>query len=148
MKEGATKVQIGSTNMEGTYIYKRGGWYYAFTSKGSCCSGAESTYHLVVARSRNVLGPYLGPDGTPLTDYGFSNTILSGTSAFVGPGHNGEIIMDDSGQDWMIYHAFCASNNYSGRCLILDKIFWTNDGWPYFNLTNPSAFGHGPILKK
>ena len=148
VKEGATKVQIGSTNMEGTYIYKRGGWYYAFTSKGSCCSGAESTYHLVVARSRNVLGPYLGPDGTPLTDYGFSNTILSGTSAFVGPGHNGEIITDDSGQDWMIYHAFCASNNYSGRCLILDKIFWTNDGWPYFNLTNPSAFGHGPILKK
>jgi len=146
IKEGAQKVKIG-TSMEGTYVYKRGDWYYVFGSKGSCCSGAASTYHIIVARSKNVLGPYVGPDGKQLTDASFDYTILSGTEAFRGPGHNGEIITDDNGQDWMIYHAFCKSNNYNGRCLVLDKIFWTKDGWPYFNLATPTPSGHGPILK-
>ena len=146
LKEGARKVKIG-TGMEGTYVHKRGDWYFVFGSKGSCCSGAESTYHLVVARSKNVLGPYVGPDGKQLTDASFDNTILSGTDAFKGPGHNGEIITDDNGQDWMVYHSFCKVNNYNGRCLVLDKVFWTKDGWPYFNLASPTPSGYGPVLK-
>ena len=146
IKEGAKKVQIG-TNMEGTYIHKRGNWYYAFGSKGSCCSGAESTYHIVVARSKNVLGPYAGPDGKLLTDASFDNTILFGTKVFTGPGHNGEIITDDSGQDWMVYHAYCQTTNYNGRSMVLDKVFWTEDGWPYFNISTPSPSGHGPVFK-
>lgn len=146
LKEGAQKVKIG-TNMEGTYIYKRGDWYYAFGSKGSCCSGAESTYHIVVARSKNVLGPYAGPDGKLLTDSSFDNTILFGTDIFKGPGHNGEIITDDSGQDWMVFHSFCKTNNFNGRCLLIDKVFWTQDGWPYFSHATPSPSGHGPIFK-
>lgn len=145
VKEGAKKVQIG-TNMEGAYVHKRGDWYYVFGSKGSCCSGAGSTYHIVVARSKNVLGPYVGPDGTPLTENSFNNTILSGSEMYVGPGHNGEIITDDNGQDWIVYHAYCKSNNYNGRCFCLDKVFWTNDGWPYFNSTTPSPYGNGPVL--
>ena len=146
IKEGAKKVQIG-TNMEGTYIHKRGNWYYAFGSKGSCCSGAESTYHIVVARSKNVLGPYAGPDGKLLTDASFDNTILFGTKVFTGPGHNGEIITDDNGQDWMVYHAYCQTNNYNGRSMVLDKVFWTEDGWPYFNISTPTPSGHGPVFK-
>jgi arabinan endo-1,5-alpha-L-arabinosidase len=146
IKEGAKKVQIG-TNMEGTYIHKRGNWYYAFGSKGSCCSGAESTYHIVVARSKNVLGPYEGPDGKLLTDASFDNTILFGTKLFTGPGHDGEIITDDNGQDWMVYHAYCQTNNYNGRSMVLDKVFWTEDGWPYFNISTPTPSGHGPVFK-
>lgn len=146
IKEGAQKVNIANS-MEGTYIHKHGDWYYAFGSKGSCCSGAESTYHIVVGRSKNVLGPYVGPDGKQMTDGSFENTILSGTTVFTGPGHNGEIITDDNGQDWMVYHSFCKINNYNGRCLVLDKVFWTKDGWPYFNLATPTPSGHGPVFK-
>ena len=146
IKEGATKVKIGSTNMEGTYIHKRGDWYYAFGSKGSCCSGAESTYHIVVARSKNVLGPYEGPDGKVLTDESFENTILFGTDLFKGPGHNGEIIVDDKGQDWMVFHSFCKTNNFNGRCMLIDKVLWTEDGWPYFNHSTPPSSGHGPVF--
>ena len=52
-------MQIAGTLTEGTYIIKRDGYYYLFGSAGSCCDGANSTYHVVVARSENLMGPYV-----------------------------------------------------------------------------------------
>lgn len=59
---GAEKVFI-AYDLEGTYVHYKNGYYYCFGSKGSCCEGANSTYHVVVGRSKNVLGPYEGKDG-------------------------------------------------------------------------------------
>lgn len=134
--------------MEGTYVHYHEGYYYVFGSVGSCCSGRESTYHLIVARSRNLLGPYVLKDGTLLTEYTTwtpdANTILRNPDAepgmypyFAGVGHNASIITDDDGQDWMCYHAYWRDNNYNGRCMCLDPIIWQN-GWPTFRTGHPS----------
>lgn len=146
LKEGAVPVQLGATNMEGTYVIKRNGYYFMFNSKGSCCSGASSTYHVVVSRSTSPLGPFVGPDGTSLMDRNYSNTILSSREdkTFVGPGHDAQIITDDSGQDWMAYHAFWRGNNYNGRCMNLDKIVW-KDGWPRFVFSEPTISAEMPV---
>lgn len=151
IKPFAEKTFIGTTNMEGTCVHKRpDGYYYIFTSKGSCCSGKESTYHVVVARSKDILGPYVSPSGEKLTDSGYSFTILQSTvdGLFIGTGHNAEIITDDSGQDWMPYHTYWSKNNYNGRCMNIDKVFWDKDGWPYFIGKIPSISGEGPKWKK
>ena len=134
--------------IEGTYVHYHDGYYYIFGSAGTCCQGKESTYHLVVARSRNITGPYVMKDGTLLSEYNSSkpdaNTVLQNPEAdpgmypyFAGVGHNASIITDDAGQDWMCYHAFWKDNNYNGRCMNLDQVFWQN-GWPAFRTGFPS----------
>lgn len=148
IKEGAKPVKLGANNMEGTYVIKRDGHYYMFNSKGSCCSGAESTYYIVISRSDSPLGPFVGPDGKPLTDDDFANVIMSSSEdkVFIGPGHDAQIITDDSGQDWMAYHSYWKGNDYNGRCMLIDKIVWEN-GWPRFTSTTPSTNGNGPMWK-
>lgn len=149
VKPGAKATLIGADNIEGTYIIKRDGYYYCFNSKGSCCEGVKSTYHVIVSRSSSILGPYVSPDGQPLTDRSYKHTILKSSEdlLFVGPGHDSQIITDDAGQDWMAYHAFHKANNYDGRCMLLDKIIWEN-GWPRFESVYPSEGGDGPKWKK
>ena len=58
VRDGAVKQQVAGTAYEGTYIHKRGNYYYLFASIGSCCEGLKSTYTTVVGRSDNLFGPY------------------------------------------------------------------------------------------
>lgn len=142
------KKRMSASNMEGAYVHKRDGWYYLFASKGSCCNYDRSTYRVVVARSRNVMGPYLGPDGKKLTSSQFENVIMQGDEAknFVGTGHTTQILTDDAGQDWMAYHSYWKGNDYISRCLCIDKLSWTEDGWPYFETSTPGMGQKLPVI--
>jgi len=150
LKKGAKPVQLGADNMEGAYMIRRGKWCYLFTSRGSCCDGARSTYHVLVARSRKPLGPFVGREGESLLAHDYPNVILSGNadSLFVGTGHNSQIITDDAGQDWMFYHAFWKQNGYKGRVMNLDRIEWSDDGWPAFPGGHPTAEQTAPVIKQ
>ena len=130
VKEGAEKVQVAGTFTEGTYIYKHDGYYYLFGSAGSCCDGLNSTYRLVVARSKKLLGPYVDKNGNKAMNNGFSE-VLHGTSTTVGPGHCSEIVEDDAGQTWILYHGYMTKDVDAGRCLFLDQVQWDSKGWPY-----------------
>lgn len=147
---GAKKHLVGASNIEAAYMYKRDGWYYMFASRGACCEKENSTYHVIVGRSRNVFGPFLSPDGKELTSSEFPNVLLTAEKGgkYVGPGHNAEIITDDEGQDWFLYHSFWTENDYRGRCLNMDKLFWNEEGWPYIETGHPSAGGASPVFKK
>lgn len=146
IKEGAEPIKLGANNMEAAYVIKRNGYYYMFNSKGSCCEGSNSTYHLIVSRSKSPKGPFIGPDGKSLLESDYANIILSSSldSTFIGPGHDAQIITDDAGNDWMAYHAYWKGNNYNGRCMLIDKIVWEN-GWPRFTSEHPTLSGEGPI---
>ncbi len=48
---------------------------------------------------------------------------------FVSTGHNSEIVQDQEGQDWMLYHAVSVDNP-KGRVLMMDQVRW-KDEWPY-----------------
>ena len=124
---GAKKLRIAGTAYEGTYIYKRDGFYYMFASIGTCCEGVNSTYTAVVGRSRNLFGPYLDKAGQPLMD-NYHEILIQANDRFVGTGHNSEIITDDTGNDWFLYHAVDVQNP-DGRVLMLDRIHWKNE-WP------------------
>ena len=53
--------------IEGSYIYRHGGYYYLFVSLDFCCQGVLSTYHIGVGRSSSVTGPYYDRGGLPMT---------------------------------------------------------------------------------
>lgn len=148
LKKNAKPVLLGADNMEGAYMVRRGRYCYLFTSRGSCCEGARSTYHVLVARSRKPLGPFVGRDGISLLDKNCQSIILSGTNdqRFVGTGHNSQLITDDAGQDWLFYHTYWKDNEYKGRCMNVDPIVWSEDGWPAIPGGKPSTSGNAPVV--
>ena len=138
VKNFKSKTKIGGGAFEGAMIYKRGKYYYLFCSVGSCCEGENSTYRTVVGRSTNLKGDYVNKQGGKMFDNNYT-TILTGDSRWKGPGHNSEIITDDEGQTWLLYHSYDMNNGCNGRLMLLDKITWTSDGWPVINDGHPST---------
>ncbi|MHC8947756.1 family 43 glycosylhydrolase [Sphingobacterium hungaricum] len=128
------KTKIAAGDFEAVMIHKRDGFYYFFGSKGSCCEGANSKYHVLVARSENLLGPYLDKSGKDIRERGAGTAFLKGNSVFVGTGHNASIVTDKNNKDWLLYHGIdknqgTLSNGTSRRVLLLDEVRWEN-GWP------------------
>ena len=132
------KFQLGGDAYEGSFIYKKNGFYYYFGSTGTCCAGDKSTYEVKVTRSRTFKGPYLDKDGKSLLENG--GTLLleknPDKDGFIGPGHNGDIITDKAGQTWIMYHAFDKKEPIR-RVMLLDKLNWEN-GWPVIVKSQPS----------
>lgn len=141
------KFQVAGDWMEGCYILKRDGYYYLFGSNGHCCLGRETPYNVLIGRAENIEGPYVNQQGQSLITHQ-GNLFLKGdpspttTTGFAGPGHNAEIITDDAGTDWFIYHAVDKTrpflpNGATRRPLMIDKIVWVN-GWPTIDRDRPS----------
>jgi Beta-xylosidase len=144
---GASPVQVAGTAYEGTYILKRGRYYYLFASTGSCCEGMRSTYKTVVGRSKNLFGPYLDKSGRPMLE-NHHEVIISGTSQFAGPGHDSEIVTDDAGRTWILYHSFWSHIPEGRRMLMLDEVFWDRKGWPYVrSASHPAIVARRPTIR-
>ena len=56
-----------------------------------------------MGRSERRTGPYLGKNGTPMTEGGGS-LLLKKDGRFIGPGHAG--IFSEGGKDWFSYHFY------------------------------------------
>ena len=136
IKDGAKPRKIAGDGGEGTYIHKRGPYYYLFLSYGSCCNGVSSTYNVRVGRSLSLFGPYTDREGKSLLESNGS-VLLKGNEFVAGPGHNAEIITDDEGEDWLLYHGYLYSNPELNRLVFLDRISW-DDLWPILDEDAPS----------
>ena len=138
MKNPKVKTKIGGGAFEGVMIYKHGNYYYLFASVGTCCEGANSTYRTVVGRSTKLTGPYVNKSGGKMFDNNYT-TVIQGNSRWKGTGHNSEIVTDDEGNDWLLYHAYDANNDSKGRVMLLDKITWDRSDWPVISDGTPST---------
>jgi arabinan endo-1,5-alpha-L-arabinosidase len=140
------KFKIAGNGFEGTYIYPKDNKFYFFASSGNCCEGADSQYRLSVAVADNIKGPYKTRDGKGILADGVEGTpFLRGDRSigWVGPGHNAEIIRDDRGRYFILYHAIAVSkpllpNGATRRPLMMDEIVWV-DGWPVIENNVPSS---------
>jgi arabinan endo-1,5-alpha-L-arabinosidase len=110
------------TLVEGVWVIYRDGTYFLFYSGDRCCS-AEPRYAVMVARSRDALGPFEQKD----------EPILEASAAWRAPGHN-SIASDEAGDDWILYHAF----HGNARVMLLDRIIYA-DGWPRIAGRQPSS---------
>ncbi|MDR1880757.1 MAG: family 43 glycosylhydrolase [Tannerellaceae bacterium] len=144
IKPDVEKVRIAGTATEGSYIHKRGGYYYLFGSTGTCCEGAKSTYTTVVGRSENLFGPYVDKKGESMMENHYE-ILIQGNTRFAGTGHNAEIVSDDEGNDWIFYHAYLRDHPKKGRVLLMDRIHWEND-WPKVLNQTPSSKAKAPTF--
>ena len=138
IKNPSHLTQVAGTAFEGAMVYKRKGYYYLFASVGTCCEGAKSTYHTVVGRSKKLAGPYVDRQGGRMLDNHYE-TVIKGNDRWKGPGHNSEIITDKEGDTWLLYHAYDALDPEKGRVMLLDKLLWDEEGWPYMEGGTPST---------
>jgi arabinan endo-1,5-alpha-L-arabinosidase len=116
----------GPAEIEAPYIFKKNGYYYLFASFGLCCKKADSTYHLVVGRSKSVKGPYLDKKGVDMVKGGGS-LLIAGDKDWKGLGHNSAYTMD--GKDYLVLHAYETADNYLQKLKIME-MQWDKDGWP------------------
>jgi arabinan endo-1,5-alpha-L-arabinosidase len=148
VKPGAEKVQIAGNSFEGAYIHKRGNYYYLFASTGSCCAGANSTYSLVVGRATSLFGPYVDKDDDPLLSTGNWAWVIQKNEHFVGPGHCSEIVTDDAGNDWILYHSYVkGKEDAGGRQLLMSQIIWDENDWPSVAGGSPALKADAPYFK-
>jgi arabinan endo-1,5-alpha-L-arabinosidase len=111
--------------IEAPFIVRHGSYYYLFVSFDFCCRGANSTYNVVVGRSRNITGPYRDDRGTPMMEGGGRRLTVS-TTLWRGPGHEG-ILLQPGGPDLMVFHAYDALTGKPS--LEISTITWER-GWP------------------
>ena len=111
---------------EGVFIIKDAVYYYIFASRGRCCAGMNSTYQVVMGRSKNIKGPYLNKEGESWVDNKYS-LFLAGDSTEPGRGHNGFFTEHDT--TFIVYHAYTRSAN--GMSLLnIKPVYIDKDGWP------------------
>ena len=121
------KEQDIAIDCEATDLIYRNGWYYLLGTHGTCCDGVNSTYNIVVGRSRSVTGPYMDNVGRDMLQGGGKMVIAAGDRV-VGPGHFGRTIIDE-GVEVMSCHYEADFNQSGRRVLGLRPLLWKND-WP------------------
>ena len=124
--EGNKPVDVAITCEAADLIY-RDGWYYLLATHGTCCDGANSTYNIVVGRSKKVTGPYLDNVGRSMLEGG-GKMVVATEGNLIGPGHFGHMILSD-GIEKMSCH-YEADLVQGGRSVLgIRPLLWKN-GWP------------------
>jgi len=115
--------------VEAPFIFKQNGYYYLFASWDRCCRGKESTYKIVVGRSKNIVGPYLDKNGKDMR-YGGGTIIARGNEDWAAVGHPAAYNFEDT--DYLVYHGYDMDDEGKAK-LMISKIKWENR-WPTISL--------------
>jgi arabinan endo-1,5-alpha-L-arabinosidase len=120
---------------EGAYVTYSEKWKRYFLWVSGDNTWAERSYAISVFWSDEPVGVFEKiPD---------EHVILQPNDHWDSPGQNC-IIEDAEGNEWMIYHAvdtkdrFIAGTNIFLRKTCIDRILYTDDGWPYVKNGSPS----------
>ena len=112
---------------EATDLLYRNGWYYLLGTHGTCCDGVNSTYNIVVGRSRKVTGPYVDNVGRDML-HGGGKMVVCAEGRGVGAGHCGRYIETD-GVEKMSFHWEADMDRGGYSTLVIRPLIWKND-WP------------------
>jgi len=112
---------------EATAMMYRNGWYYLLGTHGTCCDGSNSTYTIVVGRSKKVTGPYVDNMGIEMLKGG-GKFVVGASGRVTGPGHFGHLNLGDGVEKFSChYEADLDRSGYS--VLDIRPLLW-KDGWP------------------
>ncbi|KAH8652969.1 glycosyl hydrolase [Ilyonectria robusta] len=114
--EGITRVYT-----EGPHMYKRDGWYYLLVAEGGCFAD----HHTIMARSRNIWGPYESNPANPV----LGKTDPNGYIQYTG---HGDLFQNPSGQ-W--YFLCLGVRKVAGHFIMGRESFLTTATWPVGEFT-------------
>ncbi len=100
---------------EGSFILRRNQEYFLFSSQGNW---RDDSYHVLVARSKSILGPYVR------ISHRENRAVLQTTRKQVGPGHN-SLFKGPGGRTYLCYHAW--DQQHTGRYAWVAPLEWDDD---------------------
>jgi arabinan endo-1,5-alpha-L-arabinosidase len=115
----------GGNAIEAPFLFKKNKYYYLFCSIDYCCKGPQSTYKMIVGRSKCITGPYLDQEGRSLASGG-GTLLLQGNEKWYGTGHNA--VCHFGNTDYLVFHGYDASDKGISK-LRIEKLSWEK-GWP------------------
>jgi beta-xylosidase len=110
-------------------IYREPFYYLLFSGDGFL----SPYYHVTAARSLEVNGEYIRYEGEQFLHLDADRFEAGENCTFVGAGHGTPVRIANTDQYWYVYHTWrydLLDVNPPGRVLNLDRITWTEDGWP------------------
>ena len=126
-RKSGNKEKDIAIDCEASDLIYNDGWYYLLGTHGTCCDGVNSTYNIVVGRSKSPEGPYIDNVGRDMYHGGGKMVIAAGDRK-TGAGHFGRTIIDE-GVEVMSFH-WEADFDMGGRStLAVRPLLWKN-GWP------------------
>jgi arabinan endo-1,5-alpha-L-arabinosidase len=127
---------------EGVFVIKAYGWYYIFASRGKCCAGLESTYQVVMGRSKTLKGPYLNKLGESWVNSNYT-LFMAGDYEEPGKGHNGFFTEHDT--TFIVYHAY--TRKYNGASILnIKPMYIDEEGWPTLDTTKKILFAKSNLI--
>ncbi|KAJ0415024.1 glycosyl hydrolase [Aspergillus carlsbadensis] len=123
--EGITKVFP-----EGPHMYKKDGWYYLLIAEGGCFAD----HHSLMARSRDIWGPYEVNPANPVLPKADPNGYIQYTS-------HGDLFQAPSGQ-WYFVCLGVRKNNgrfIMGRESVLTTATWPEGEFPVIDPVRPDV---------
>jgi arabinan endo-1,5-alpha-L-arabinosidase len=133
--EGNQAIDV-AIDCEASIMIYNDGWYYLLGTHGTCCDGPNSTYNIVVGRSRNPQGPFIDNVGRSMLEGG-GKMVIAAQDRKTGAGHFGRYIESD-GVEKMSFH-WEADFDQGGRSVLAIRPIVWKDGWP----TAGDAFKEG-----
>ena len=139
-----TSISQGATQrrfVEGAHMFKRDGWYYLLTAEG----GTGYGHCAAIARSRNIRGPYEPSPYNPVVTSAAEEFAESESTPFLMPErYNPDMYLQKAGHasfvttpagEWYMVHLCGRPLMPQKRCILgretaIQKIEWTDDGWP------------------
>lgn len=107
--------------LESPKLTYRNGYYYLTSAEGGT-SGPSTSHMVVSARSRSPLGPWENSPYNPIVH------TWDGLEPWWSKGH-GTLVDDPQGNWYIVYHAYENGHRNFGRCVLVEPIVWTADGW-------------------
>jgi alpha-N-arabinofuranosidase len=123
---------------EGPHIYKIKGYYYLLVAEGGTWTG----HMVVMARSKNITGPYTGSLRNPIITHRDDLSLpISST------GH-ADLIEDQKGNWWMVLLGVRPVDDFHnlGRETFLTPVIWNKDGFPEVPGNRIRLEARAPIL--
>ncbi|MEJ2076553.1 MAG: family 43 glycosylhydrolase [Acidobacteriota bacterium] len=116
---------------EAPFLFRKNDYWYLFASWDRCCAGKDSTYKIVVGRSRDITGPYLDRTDQDMV-HGGGTLVVKGNDSWPGVGHSATVTFD--GVDYLVFHGYDTADNGRPK-LWIRRIHWDEEGWPTVSLT-------------
>lgn len=126
LQDAAAPVQLADAeSIEAATLVRRDEFYYLFINHGTCCRGVNSTYQILVGRSKDIAGPYVDRDGRRLLEGG-GTLVLGSEGRRIGPGHVAPI---GDGTQQFAFHFYDGEDRGRSK-LGIASWQWSDDGWP------------------
>lgn len=122
--------------LESPKFFRRNDYYYMISAEGGT-AGPSTAHMCVVARARHPLGPWENMPSNPLVH------TWSREEQWWCKGH-GTIFEASDAKWYVLYHAYEMGYLNHGRKVLLQRIEWTEDGWPYV-LAEPAVDAPQPV---